>query len=69
MSLNKDGLKENIKALLEDMMTRDQTSIDDFAELLSNHIDTYVKTATIKYNTGLVAGGSPVTGVFNGQLE
>tara|TARA_R100000306_G_C4376675_1_gene142231 strand:- start:2865 stop:3077 length:213 start_codon:yes stop_codon:yes gene_type:complete len=69
--LAKAALKAEIKQLMTDMRTRTENADDEFAERLSNAIDTYVKTAAIKYISGLVApsGGGPVTGVFNGNLE
>lgn len=70
MALNKAQLKIDIKDLLTDMLTREETSIDEFATRLSDKIDVYVKTATIKYNNGLTsATGGVVTGTFNGNLE
>lgn len=71
MGLNKAQLKTNIVALLTEMMTREEVSIEDFAEGLANHVDTFVKTADIKYTNGLVAPstGGAVTGNFNGKLE
>ncbi|WP_271783865.1 hypothetical protein [Aquimarina algiphila] len=69
MSLNKVELQKNIKALLEEMMQREENSIDEFAERMSTAIDTYVKTAEIQYNSGLVAPNGNVTGTFNGKLK
>ena len=69
MSLNKEELKNNIKALIEGLMTQEEASIDEFAEGLADHIDTYVKGADIKYTNGLFAGSTAVTGNFNGELE
>lgn len=69
MALNKTGLKTEIKQLLTDMRTKTDISDDEFASRLSNAIDTYVKTATIVYNTGLVAPNGTVSGTFNGNLN
>jgi hypothetical protein len=69
MSLNKTEFKTNIKALFEDLMQREDTSIDDLAEGLADHIETYIKSANIVYQNGLVADGRVVTGSFNGNLE
>lgn len=69
MALDKGTLKNGIKALLEEMLIRKDSSSDEFAERLSTLIETYVKGAEIKYTGGLVAppgtGGGPVTGIFN----
>ena len=69
MSLNRDQLEDDIKVLLTEMLTREQNSIDEFAKRLSTSIDEFVKSATINYQDGLTAGGKPVVGSFNGQLE
>lgn len=71
MSLNKVALKNNIKVILQDMMTRENNSIDEFATRLSDAIDVYVKTADVNYTSGLVApsSGGAVTGTFNGNLS
>ncbi|AUS04480.1 hypothetical protein [Pseudotamlana carrageenivorans] len=69
MALNKTQLQADIKNLLTEMMQRENTSIDEFAERLSNSIDDYVKSASIQYNSGLVAPNGAVTGTFNGNLN
>ncbi len=70
MSLNKVALKADIVNLLTEMLTRENTSIEEFADRLSTSVDTYVKTATIKYTSGLTsATGGVVTGTFAGNLE
>jgi hypothetical protein len=69
MSLNTTDLKTNIKALLEDLLTKEESSVDEFANRLADHIETYVKTADIKYINGLAADGKVVVGTFNGNLE
>lgn len=70
MSLNKVQLKTNIVALFQDMMAREDTSIEEFAERLSDHIETFVVTADIVYTSGLTsASGGVVTGIFNGNLK
>ena len=67
--LDKAGLKTSILDLLTDMETRTEDAKEEFAERLSDAIDTYVKTAKINYDDGLVAPNGAVTGVFNGELE
>lgn len=71
MALDKAQLKTSIVALLTEMMTREENSIEDFATGLSDHIDEFVKTGNIKYTNGLIAptNGGAVTGVFNGNIE
>lgn len=68
MALNKDTLKIGIAALLTDMMTRQNVSIDEFSTRLSDMVDTYVKGADIVYTSGLTAPNGAVTGTFEGNL-
>ncbi len=69
MPLNKPQLKSTIVQIMTEMLTREDNSIDEYAERLSNAIDTYVKTAKITYIAGLTSPSGPVTGTFNGNLE
>lgn len=71
MSLNasKAAAKVKLTELLEDMMTKDQNSIDELADRLIDVLEVWLKDASIKYITGLVAGTNPVTGTFTGKLE
>lgn len=69
MALDKQRLKNEIAALLTDMMLREQNSIDEFATRLSDAVDVFVKTADIVYTDGLSAPNGPVTGTFNGNLQ
>lgn len=70
MALNKNQLKTNIIAIMQDMMMREETSIEEFAERLADAVDDYVKEAEIVYLSGLTsATGGVVTGTFQGNLE
>lgn len=71
MALDKNQLKSDIKSVLNELKTAtDQdAAIEQYADKLSTAIDTYVKTASITYITGLVAPGGAVSGTFNGNLE
>lgn len=53
MALNKAALKSGIKQLMDDMLTREQNSNDEFATRLSNLIDTFVKSGTVTVNPGI----------------
>lgn len=68
MALNKTDLENEIKELLTQMLTRENTSIDEFARRLSSSIHDFVKSADIKYDNGLSAPNGSVTGTFNGSL-
>lgn len=73
MSLNtkKAQAKADIKALLEEMLTKEENSTEEFADRLVEIMFAWLQQATIKYNSGLVApsGGGTITGTFNGNLE
>jgi hypothetical protein len=69
MSLNKNNLKTDIKDIITDMRSREENSDDEFADRLATVIDSYVKNATIIYQSGLIAPNGPVTGTFQGKLE
>ncbi len=70
MALNKTDLKNNIIAIMQDMMEREETSIEEFAQRLADAVDVYVKQAEIVYITGLSsATGGGVTGTFEGNLK
>lgn len=69
MALDKAALKTKIIQIMNDMLTREEDSIEEFATRLSDAVDTYVKGAKINYTTGLAAGSNPVTGTFNGSLS
>ncbi|OBX20955.1 MULTISPECIES: hypothetical protein [Bizionia] len=70
MALNKAALKTSIIGIMEDMMTRENTSIEEFATRLSDAVDVYVKAADIIYTAGLIdAEARPVIGTFEGNLQ
>lgn len=69
MALDKGTLKTKVIAIMTDMLTRENNSVEEFAERLCTAIDTYVKGAKINYTNGLTAGSTPVTGVFNGSVS
>lgn len=71
MPLNKNTLKAGIKAIMTDMLSREENSIDEFAERLSTEIDNYIKSATIVYTAGLATppGGGAVSGTFQGEIK
>ena len=68
MALNKLALKNGIRAMLDDMATREtdaDIAREDFAVQLSDLIDAFVKTGTPQVPAlGLIsaAAGQPVTG-------
>lgn len=69
MALNKSQLNQEIKQLMTDMKNREEDSIEEFAERLSNSIDNYVKGIKIVYTTGLANQGGAVTGSFTHTVQ
>ena len=52
MPLDKNTLKTGIQSLLADMRTRDENADEEYAERLSNLIETFVKSGDAKYVIG-----------------
>lgn len=69
MALDKSKLEVGIKGILEDMITRESNSFEEFASRLATEIDSYVKDADIIYTGGLAASTYPVVGTFEGSLK
>lgn len=69
LSSTKQQAKNNVKAILEDMLTRENNSTEEFATRLIDVMEEWLKEAAIKYINGLSAPNGPVTGTFNGKLE
>ena len=69
LSTAKPEAKAAVKQILEDMITREESSTEEFAERLIEIMEAWLKQATIKYNSGLIAPNGAVTGTFKGELE
>ena len=69
MALDKDRLKNKIVGIMTDMLTRDETSVEEFADRLATAVVDEVKEADINYASGLIAPNGAVTGSFNGTLS
>lgn len=67
MALNKTQLKNRLVTIFSNPQT--QSNVNAVAQQMADAIDEYVKTATIKYTSGLSAPNGAVTGQFNGNLE
>lgn len=70
MALDVNRLKGKIAVVMNDMMTREENSIDEFSQRIAQAVVEEIEESTIIYTSGLIApsGGGPVTGVFNGEL-
>lgn len=52
--LNKQALKQGIISLQRDMLTKTETSIEEYAERLATHIDTFVKSGEVIVQAGIL---------------
>ncbi|WP_234111467.1 hypothetical protein [Chryseobacterium sp. R2A-55] len=69
LASEKAAAKTAVKQILEDMLTREETSTEEFANRLIDAMEVWLKKATIKYTSGLMAPNGAVTGTFTGNLE
>ncbi len=69
LSSTKAAAKAEIKLILEEMLTRENNSTEEFANRLVDVIESWLTNASIKYINGLTAPNGPVAGTFNGKLE
>lgn len=72
MALDKAGLKTAIKNILEDMAVREadpSLAREDFATMLSNAIDTFVKTGTVNVTVSTTGTASAQTGTGTGGIS
>ena len=53
MALNKQALKQGIIALLQDMLTKTDNSIEEYAERLASLIDDFVKSGEVTVAPGI----------------
>lgn len=69
MALDVNRLKAKIAVVMNDMMLREENSIDEFSQRIAQAVVEEIQEATIIYTSGLAAPNGPVTGTFNGELE
>jgi hypothetical protein len=68
MALDKPGLKATIKALMTEMLEKEENSIDEFAERLSTAIDTYVKTGLVTVTVTTTGSATAQSGGGTGSI-
>ena len=68
LSSDKQAAKNQVKAILDDMLMREETSTEEFANRLIEAMEEWLKKATIIYTSGLIAPNGAVRGTFNGKL-
>lgn len=69
LATEKAAAKTALVTILEEMMTREETSIEEFSERIIDVLEDWLKEASIKYISGLIAPNGTVTGTFVGTLE
>lgn len=53
MGLNKEQLKQGIIALQQDMLTKTDASMEEYAERLASLIDAFVRSGEVKVASGI----------------
>jgi hypothetical protein len=69
MALNKAGLKTTIIAILTDMLTKEENSIEEFATRLSDGIEVFVKSGTVSVTVTTTGTATNHTGGGTGTIS
>ena len=62
MALNKEQLKQGIITLQQDMLTKTESSMEEYAERLASLIDTFVKSGEVRVQSGITLQAGAYTG-------
>ena len=76
MGLNKQALKQGIIALQQDMLTKTDADMEEYAERLASLIDAFVRSGEVTVNAGITvstagtaaAQSGTTTSVGNGTI-
>lgn len=68
MALDKTTLKNTIVTLLNDMMTEETDSVEEYATRLSDAIDVFVKSGTVNVTVSTTGTASAQTGTGTGNV-
>ena len=66
MALNKQALKQGIIDLQQDMLTKTNDSIEEYAERLASLIDAFVKSGEVTVQPGIPLQAGTYTGATTG---
>lgn len=66
MALNKQALKQGIIDLQQDMLTKTNDSIEEYAERLASLIDAFVKSGEVTVQPGITLQAGTYTGATTG---
>ena len=67
MSLNKEELKQGIIRLLQDMLTKTDNSIEEYAERLASLIDAFVKSGEVTVRAGITLQAGTYAGATTSE--
>ena len=62
MALNKQALKAGIIRLQQDMLTKTDASMEEYAERLASLIDTFVRSGEVMVQAGITLQAGTYTG-------
>ena len=62
MGLNKEQLKQGIIRLQQYMLTKTEPSMEEYAERLASHIDTFVRSGEVTLQSGITLQAGAYTG-------
>lgn len=62
MGLNKEQLKQGIISLQRDMLTKTESSMEEYAECLASLIDTFVRSGEVTVQAGITLQAGAYTG-------
>ena len=66
MALNKQALKQGIIDLQQDMLTKTDNSIEEYAERLASLINDFFKGGEVTVQSGITLQAGPYTGATTG---
>lgn len=67
MALNKQALKQGIIALQQDMLTKTDNSIEEYAERLASPIDSFVKSGEVTVRAGITLQAGTYAGATTSE--
>ena len=67
MGLNKEQLKQGIISLQQDMLTKTDASMEEYAERLASLIDTFVKSGEVTVRAGITLQAGAYTGATTSE--
>ena len=67
MALNKEQLKQGIIRLQQDMLTKTDASMEEYAERLASLIDDFVKSGEVTVQAGITLQAGAYTGATTGE--